>query len=228
MLVDLNEENTTIVPISPPVSEDIFLLDVESFQQEFNQSQTESCISDETEENIMSSDEMLDEITQMYLEIIELSSEEESEVQEEIETASLKISSSNYLAPEDFTTIINLEISDDSKLDLALEMTNEKEIELKESVLNLGKINTGNCQTEKIVEWILQQQQMYKQKLNTKEEESWKETNHSQIITSELSVNDNLKHSSMEYQWKRRKKSNYKNAINADFTAPQKFKLLNF
>ena len=60
----INEENITPALIQPPISKDIFQIDVESFQQEFNQNLIVPYISDATKE-MLNVDEMLDEIVQM-------------------------------------------------------------------------------------------------------------------------------------------------------------------
>ena len=61
LLINLDEVNITPALIQPSISKDVFQIDVEHFQQEFDQNSIDSYMSNETEE-MSNVDEMLDEI----------------------------------------------------------------------------------------------------------------------------------------------------------------------
>lgn len=207
MLIDLSEETSAPTLIQPTVFSDIFLIDAEHFQQEFSQNQPKFCLPNK-EEEILSVDGMFDEIVAMYQEILE----EESEIQEKAEIDNLEINS---------MMLINL--LDDSKSDLPIENDINKKNELKECVLNVKHLNKENYQFKRkknILEWILQQHEIKKQEMDLKEEELWKNTNHSSVSILQMSDSKSFNHIDIEYQWKRRKKLKYKNMIDADFTVP--------
>jgi len=145
----INEENITPALIQPPISKDIFQIDVESFQQEFNQNLIVPYISDATKE-MLNVDEMLDEIVQMYQEIIEEPVEEKSNILGEIKM------SFNDIVSENSMTLVTEELSDDFKLNIK---TSESEI--NKPALDLEKVDQEHCQykiNENIVKWVLQQQ----------------------------------------------------------------------
>ena len=209
------KKNITPVLIQPSISQDIFQSNIESFQQEFNQDSIDPYVSNETEE-MSNVDEMLDEIVQMYQEIMEEPVEEKSNILGEIKM------SFNDIASENSMTLVTEELSDDFKLNIKTDVI---ESEINKSVLDLGKVDQEHCQykiKENIVRWVLQQQPMREtQFLMINEKESWEKTNPQLNIASEISSDDNLKRLKVEYQWKRRKKLGYKNTIDADFTVPQ-------
>ena len=147
LLINLNEENTTPVIIQPSISEDIFQIDIESFQQEFNQNLIDPYVSNETKE-MSNVDEMLNEIVQMYQEIMEEPVEEKSNILGDIKMGF------NDIASENSMTLVTEELSDDFKLNI---MASESKI--NEPALGLEKVDQEHCQykiNENIVKWVLQ------------------------------------------------------------------------
>jgi len=149
LLINLDEENITPALIQPSISKDNFQIDVESFQQEFDQNSIDPYVFNKIEEmsNVY---EMLDEIVQMYQEIIEEPVEEKSNILGEIKM------SFNDIVSENSMTLVTEELSDDFKLNIK---TSESEI--NKPALDLEKVDQEHCQykiNENIVKWVLQQQ----------------------------------------------------------------------
>jgi hypothetical protein len=151
LLINLDEENITPALIQPSISKDVFQIDIEHFQQEFDQNSIDSHVSNETEE-MPNVDEILDEIVQMYQEIIEEPVEEKSNILGEM--------SFNDIASENSITLVTEELSDDFKLNIK---SNASESKINKPALDLEKVDQEHCQyeiKENIIKWILQQQPM--------------------------------------------------------------------
>ena len=148
LLINLNKEVAATTPTQSLVSKDIFLIDVENFQQEFNQSQLNSHVNGEIEE-ITKDDKIFDEIIQLYQEIMEDPEKEDSEI---LKGAESKITEN--ITSENSTIPITLEAPISAKI-------NTMENEQKEFVLSLENVNQKNFlykSKEKVLEWILWQQ----------------------------------------------------------------------
>ena len=207
LLINLNEEVAATTPTQSLVSKDIFLIDIENFQQEFNQSQLNSYTSNEIEK-ITRDDEIFDEIIQLYQEIMEDPEKEDSEILEETESEITE-----NITSENSTILITLEAPISAKI-------NTMENEQNEFVLSLENVNQKNFlykSKEKVLELILQQQQL-QQKTKMKME---KYVNYTSSSMLNIDDSNSLGYLNKVYQWKRRKKSRYKKIVNMEFTVPQ-------
>ena len=139
LLINLDKENIAPVPIQPSISKEIFQIDIESFQQESNWNLIDPYVSNETKE-MSNVDEMLNEIVQMYQEIMKEPVEEKSNILEEIKM------SFNDIASENSMTLIAEELSDNFRLNVDLDL---KKVDQKHFPYKIK---------ENIVKWVLQQQ----------------------------------------------------------------------
>ena len=150
LLINLDKENIAPIPIQPSISKEIFQVDIESFQQESNRNLIDPYVSSKTEE-MLNVDEILNEIVQLYQEIIEEPVEEKPNILGEM--------SFNDIASENSITLVTEELSDDFKLNIK---SNVSESKINKSVLNLKEVDQEHCQYNKIkkniAKWVLQQQ----------------------------------------------------------------------
>ena len=153
LLIDLEKkENEALYSATSSISNDILQIDVESFQQEFDQNSSYS--SDNMDEN----DDIYDEIVQMYQEIYE----EEVETQESLEKEpSLYDDYGSNSVLTTSSTILDQEVPndfDESSIYSALETSEEEKMTSFNGSLNYEDIAQES--SKEVIEWILQQQKL--------------------------------------------------------------------